>query len=140
MTAENQDQTPSETRAPRFTPAPSFTGRNQSVTPRPQTAERLDSLRTSAESVGQKATQRVNDLVERTRSQDSTVGRTARSVLDSARTWGEKGLRAVASSSEKAADYLRSLEGQQRAGQAEAPAQVTTGKTPTTGTPQTPQH
>lgn len=105
MTSEN---TPSQTDQPaeKFTPAPSFTGRSQGVSPRAQTAERLDSLKNTAAGAGQK----LNDLRSNPRVGRDAVESTARKAWDTSRGWGEKGLRTLSSGALKAADFLKSLD------------------------------
>ncbi len=110
MTSETSPQQPGQQPTPRYTPAPSFTGRSAGVSPRRQTAERLDSLRNTAATAGQK----LNDFRSNPAAGRDTVEATARSVWDRSRVWGEKGLRSLSSGALKAADYLKSLDKEPR--------------------------
>lgn len=135
MTSENAPQNQNQQPTPRFTPAPSFTGRSSGVTPRPQTAERLDSLKSTAQNAGQ----RLNDLRTNPRAGRDTVEATARTVVNRSRVWGEKGLRSLADGALKAADYLKSLDkdGRRTTTPAELPAKPTPG---TSDAPHAPKH
>lgn len=106
MTSENSPQQPEHQPTPRYTPAPSFTGRSSGVSPRPQTAERLDSLKNTAANAGQK----LNDFRTNPRAGRDTAEATARTAWNRTRVWGEKGLRTLSTGALKAADYLKSLE------------------------------
>ncbi|MEU3846653.1 hypothetical protein AB0E44_06630 [Micrococcus terreus] len=124
MTSENTPQQPEHQPTPRYTPAPSFTGRSSGVSARPQTAERLDSLKSTAQAAGQK----INDFRTNPRAGRDTAEATARTAWNRTRVWGEKGLRTLSSGALKAADYLKSLE------KDVAPGPKAPGELPSAGT------
>lgn len=94
------------------------------MSPRPQTAERLDSLKNTAANAGQK----LNSFRTNPRAGRDTVEATARGVWDRSRAWGEKGLRTLSTGALKAADYLMSLE------KDAVPARKAPGELPSAGT------
>lgn len=82
--------------------------RREGVTPRSQTSQGLDSLKSSATAAGQRANGFRKDPAARREAVDQTV----RTITDRGRSALERGFRAMSNNSLKAADYLKTLDKQ----------------------------